>query len=69
MMALADLSEPVEAFAKIRYNHIGADCVVQMVDGRLICKFKEPQRAITPGQVLVVYKDGVVLCGGEIVAK
>lgn len=69
MMALADLSEPVEAFAKIRYNHIGADCVVQMVDGRLICKFKEPQRAITPGQALVVYKDGVVLCGGEIVAK
>lgn len=69
MMAAADLSEPTEAFAKIRYNHIGADCVVQMIEGRLICKFNEPQRAITPGQALVVYKDGVVLCGGEIVAK
>lgn len=67
MMAAADLSEPVEAFAKIRYNHSGADCAVQVVEDRLICKFKEPQRAITPGQALVVYKDGVVLCGGEIV--
>lgn len=67
MMAVADLSQPVEAFAKIRYNHTGADCTVHMEGERLICKFKEPQRAITPGQALVVYKDGVVLCGGETV--
>lgn len=66
MMGVSDLSQPVEAFAKIRYNHIGADCVVYTEGDRLICKFKEPQRAITPGQALVVYKDGIVLCGGEI---
>lgn len=68
MMAAADLSNPTEAFAKIRYNHTGADCRVWMEDDRLVCKFYEPQRAVTPGQALVVYKDGVVLCGGEIVA-
>lgn len=67
MMATDDLSQPVEAFAKIRYNHIGAECIAQVIDGKLVCKFKEPQRAITPGQALVVYKDGVVLCGGEII--
>lgn len=69
MMAATDLSQPVEAFAKIRYNHAGADCIIHVEDGRLICKFKEPQRAITPGQALVVYKNSVVLCGGEIVAN
>lgn len=66
MMAAKDLNTPVKAFAKIRYNHLGAPCVAQIVDGKLICTFDEPQRAITPGQALVVYKDGCVLCGGEI---
>ncbi len=67
MMATDNLSQPVQAFAKIRYNHRGAECTAQIIDGKLVCKFKEPQRAITPGQALVVYKDGAVLCGGEIV--
>lgn len=69
MMGAKSLSEPVKAYAKIRYNHSGATCVAQVIDDKLICKFDEPQRAITPGQSLVVYKDGVVLCGGEIIAN
>ncbi|MGB9788967.1 MAG: aminomethyltransferase beta-barrel domain-containing protein [Dictyoglomus turgidum] len=28
--------------------------------------FKEPQWAVTPGQILVCYKDDYVLCGGII---
>lgn len=67
MMAEAKLEGKVEAFAKIRYNHAGADCTVWMEDDKLYCEFCEPQRAVTPGQSLVVYKDGYVLCGGEIV--
>lgn len=67
MMAVENLEEPIEAIAKIRYNHLGAPCIAQIIDGKLVCKFKQPQRAITPGQSLVVYKDGVVVCGGEII--
>lgn len=67
MMAEAELNEPVHAMAKIRYNHSGAKCMVYVKDGKIYCTFDEPQRAITPGQSLVVYKNDFVLCSGEIV--
>ena len=37
-------------------------------DGHLICEFDEPQRAITPGQALVMY-DGEYVVGGGIIDK
>ena len=66
MMAKESISGKQRAFAKIRYNHEGADCTVWMEDEKLYCEFDKPQRAVTPGQSLVVYQDGYVLCGGEI---
>lgn len=55
--------EKIRVQAKVRYAHQGAGAVVYMTeDGRLICEFDEPQRAITPGQALVMY-DGDYVVG------
>ncbi len=59
--------EKIRVQAKVRYAHQGARAVVYMTeDGRLICEFDEPQRAITPGQALVMY-DGDYVVGGGII--
>lgn len=60
--------ETIRAKAKIRYSHSGAWCNVRMVDTDLLeCVFDEPQRAITPGQSIVLYEDNYVLGGGVII--
>jgi tRNA-specific 2-thiouridylase len=61
-------TEAIEVDAKIRYNHKGAKCIVEVVGEDLVrCKFPEPVRAITPGQAVVFYDGDVVLGGGTIV--
>ena len=35
-------------------------------DGRVVIVFKQPQRAITPGQAVVLYDGDTVLGGGVI---
>lgn len=53
--------------AKIRYGQQDVTCViVEKVDDQLIIQFHEPQRAITPGQSLVLYRDEELLGGGVI---
>jgi len=57
---------PARAIAKIRYAHRGSACTVEL-DGELLrVAFDEPQEAITPGQYVVLYQDGIVLGGGVI---
>ncbi len=69
-MTIEDLTEPKEVVAKIRYNHQGSPCVVEKVaDDMVKCKFKDAQRAITPGQAVVFYDGDYVLGGGTIVGK
>lgn len=52
---------------KIRYNHAGADCTVEKIEDDLYrCIFSEKQRAVTPGQAMVLYEDGMVAGGGTI---
>lgn len=52
---------------KIRYNHRGSECVAEQIGEDLIrCEFAEPQRAITPGQALVLYDGDHVVGGGTI---
>lgn len=48
--------------AQIRYHHKPADC---KISGKKVI-FKKPQRAITPGQSIVIYKNDQVLGGGVI---
>lgn len=55
---------------KIRYSHKGTPCICEKLsDGKLKITFSEPVRAITPGQAVVLYKDGYVACGGTIIKK
>ncbi len=53
--------------AKIRYGHKGAPCTVREIGSDLAeCVFDEPQRAITPGQAVVLYDGEYVAGGGTI---
>ena len=66
-MAIEDLNEPMEVWAKIRYAHKGAPCIITKIgEDRLKCEFKEPVRAITPGQAVVFYEGEHILGGGTI---
>lgn len=67
-MAYETIEGEMRAEAKIRYSHKKALCTISVVDNDTIkCVFDEPQRAITPGQALVVYDNDFVVCGGTIV--
>lgn len=57
-----------EADVKIRYNHGGARCSVEIDDGAAHVTFDEPQFAVTPGQVAVFY-DGQEVIGGGFIGK
>jgi tRNA-specific 2-thiouridylase len=61
---------PFEATVKIRYNHPGAQATVIPLDaGRARVKLQAPQRAVTPGQAAVFYRDDLVLGGGWIAGR
>jgi tRNA-specific 2-thiouridylase len=67
-MSEAQLTGEKRLKAKIRYSHAGADCTVRMAGDDLIeCVFDEQQRAITPGQALVLYDGEYVFGGGTII--
>ena len=67
-MSVPKLAGEKRVWAKIRYNHRGAWCTVRMTgEDELLCEFEEPQRAITPGQAVVLYDNEYVLGGGIII--
>lgn len=67
MMAMESFDKNEEYIAKIRYSHKGATCRVRNIDNSNIeVIFDEPQRAITPGQSVVIYKDDIIVGGGTI---
>ena len=66
-MSIENFDNEVRALGKIRYAHKGAMCTVKKVDEDVIeCIFDEPQRAITPGQSLVLYDGDYIMGGGTI---
>lgn len=53
--------------AKIRYRAKESPVTIEpLLDGRFQVQFEEPQRAITPGQALVLYRRDTVVGGGWI---
>jgi tRNA-specific 2-thiouridylase len=60
-------SEPLSGQGKIRYSHEPAPCGwTPLPEGRAQVRFDEPQRALTPGQSLVLYDGDLVVAGGVI---
>ena len=53
--------------AKTRYRQMDQSCHIEVLEDRSIhATFKEPQRAPTPGQYIVLYQGDVCLGGGVI---
>ena len=66
-MGIEKIENGTRLQGKIRYHHNKAWCTVYMKnESELMCVFDEPQRAVTPGQALVLYDGEYVACGGTI---
>jgi len=52
--------------AKTRYRQLDQECEVTLTGHTAIVNFVEPQRAVTPGQFVVFYRDDYCLGGGVI---
>ncbi|HEU5318491.1 MAG TPA: tRNA 2-thiouridine(34) synthase MnmA [Chloroflexota bacterium] len=70
LVALPSLDGPLRCRARIRYRMSEAPATVAPLpargEGAVQVVFDEPQRAITPGQSVVLYDGDVVLAGGTI---
>jgi tRNA-specific 2-thiouridylase len=61
------LEEPIEVNAKIRYRAEESKASVKPLGNNIVSvEFKQPQRAITPGQAVVFYDQDKVIGGGTI---
>ena len=64
------LTEPLAVTAKIRHSQFDQPATVYPEDGGLArVVFDEPQRAISPGQAVVLYQGDTVIGGGTIVMR
>jgi tRNA-uridine 2-sulfurtransferase len=54
--------------ARTRYRQFDQACIVDVRENGLEIRFDEPQRAVTPGQSVVLY-DGEVCLGGAVIAS
>lgn len=62
-----ELSSEAQYQVKVRYSHTGAPAQVRALEnGEFEVVFKEQQRAITPGQAAVFYRDQRLIGGGWI---
>jgi tRNA-specific 2-thiouridylase len=57
---------PLQCTAKVRYRQVDQACTVHADGGGYRVDFVQPQRAITPGQSVVFYREDLCLGGGVI---
>ena len=61
------LNTPLRVQAKARYRHGAQSAVVEQIgENRIRVTFDRPQRAMTPGQAVVLYDGEIVVGGGTI---
>jgi tRNA-specific 2-thiouridylase len=66
-ISIEKLDSPIRVQAQIRSRHGAAPATVSIdEEGAVYVEFDEPQRAITPGQVVVFYEGENVIGGGWI---
>lgn len=63
------LEAPFACTAKVRYSAKEAACVIYPEPNGIRVEFEEPQRAVTPGQAVVFYKDEYLIGGATIRRK
>ena len=64
---MEDMEFPLECTVKFRYRQSDSKAVIKKLpDEKYEVLFDEPQKAVTPGQIVVAYKDEVCLGGGVI---
>ena len=64
---MEDIEFPLECTVKFRYRQSDSKAVIKKLpDEKYEVLFDEPQKAVTPGQIVVAYKDEVCLGGGVI---
>ncbi len=62
-------AQPIRATAKTRYQARESAVTAKVLDdGRVEVRFDQPQRALTPGQAVVLY-DGDIVVGGGIIEE
>lgn len=67
LISTEQIKEPMRVTARVRYHHKEQPAtVVQITEDRIRLTFDEAQRAITPGQSVVMYQGDVVVGGGVI---
>lgn len=70
LISVESIPEPLRVKARVRYRQKEQPAtVVQTGPDELRVVFDQPQRAITPGQALVLYDGDTVVGGGKIVGK
>ena len=60
------IDQPLRLTAKVRYRQADQTCTVRRSESGYLIAFDEPQRAVTPGQSVVLY-DGEVCLGGGVI--
>ena len=69
-IAIPELTEPLAVTVKTRYSQREASAIAEPLPGnRFRLTFDEPQRAVTPGQAVVLYNGDTVLGGGTICGR
>ncbi len=64
---MEDMEFPLECTVKFRYRQSDSKAVIKKLsDEKYEVLFDEPQKAVTPGQIVVAYKGEVCLGGGVI---
>ncbi len=66
MIAFDNITEPFKCTAKIRYNAPDVPCMVYPDENGFKVIFEQPQKSITPGQMVVLYDNNTVIGGGII---
>ena len=66
-ISLPALTAPMTVTVKTRYSQREAEAVAEPLSGGQVrLRFREPQRAVTPGQFVVLYDGDTVVGGGVI---
>ena len=66
-ISIQNIDKELEVTAKIRYSAKEAEAWIKpSAEGKLLVRFKQKQRAITPGQAVVFYNGDAVVGGGII---